>query len=461
VPRALPPHRDQRLARGVRRILHLDVDAFLASVEQALHPELAGKPVVVGGSPRSRNLVMSCSYEARAAGVRPGMALREAQRRCPRALFRDGDAQAANRLRDEATRVLLGFTPRVEVASIDDFYLDLTGGVRLQGAALDAALAIQRAVREHTRLALTIGVGTNRLVARLAGKLAKPGGVCEVLPGHELAFVGALPLEHLPGVGHATGALLERFALRHVRELRLFSREVLFSAFGSAGLVLHERAHGRDETPVEATHVLGEDGALTARPPRSLQRETTFEPEEGRPEVVEAMLSYLVERGAHRLRALGVVARTLEVRVRWVDTNPRPGAWSEEGLAAQRRRTLSAPSDATDELWRAARALYRALPRKRALLKRIGVAFHGLAPAPGWQGQLFSSTDEPTTGVTERTGAARASRADRHRRLDRALDELRAKLGFGRILRGTSTPLAASHALRPDGFRLRTPSLNQ
>ncbi|HEX6882116.1 MAG TPA: hypothetical protein VF530_01985 [Planctomycetota bacterium] len=457
----MPLHRDQPLPRGTRRILHLDVDAFLASVEQALHPELVGKPVVVGGPPTSRNLVMSCSYEARAHGVRPGMSLREARRRCPRALFRDGDSQAANRLRDEATRVLLAFTPRVEVASIDDFYLDLTGTARLHGAAFDAALALQRAVKERTRLPLTVGVGTNRLVARLASKLAKPGGVCEVLPGHELAFLGTLPLEHLPGVGHATSATFERLGLGQVRELRALSREVLFAAFGSAGLVLHERAHGRDETPVEPTHTLTEDGTLVAVPPRSLQRETTFEPEEGRPEVVEAMLSYLVERGAHRLRALGLQARTLEVRVRWVDTNPRPGAWSAEGLAAHRRRTLLAPSDATDELWQAARALHRTLPRKRALLKRIGIAFHGLARAPGWQGQLFSAAAPEPTGPPGPAPVHAQSRADRHRRLDHALDELRARLGFGRILRGASVPLQQSHALRPDGFRLRTPSLNQ
>jgi len=460
----MAPSRDDHLLPGTRRILHLDVDAFLASVEQALHPELDKKPVVVGGPPTSRNLVMSCSYEARAFGVRPGMHLSEAKRRCPRAIFRDGDSQAANRLRDEVTRVLLGFTPRVEVASIDDFYLDLTGTARLHGAAFDAALTIQRGVKARTRLSLSIGVGTNRLVARLAGKLAKPGGVAEILPGGELAFLGALPLEHLPGVGHATGALLERFALRHVRELRAFSREVLFTAFGSAGLVLFERAHGRDEAEVEATHVLDDSGALVARPPKSLQRETTFEPEEGRPEVIEAMLSYLVERGAHRLRALGVQARTLEVRVRWVDTNRRPGSWSEEGLAAHRRRTLGSPSDATDELWRASLALYRTLPRKRALLKRIGLGFHGLVVSPGWQGQLFSSADELALDDASDRAALRAhdsSRADRHRRLDRALDELRAKLGFGRILRGASTPLQKSHPLRADGFRLRTPSLNQ
>jgi DNA polymerase-4 len=278
--------------------------------------------------------------------------------------------------------------------------------------------------------------------------------VAEVLPGNERSFVGAFPIDHLPGVGHAIGSRLERYAIRHVRELRLVSREVLFATFGGAGLVLHERAHGRDETPVEATHVLGEDGALVARPPGSVQRETTFEPEEGRPEVVEAMLSYLVERGAHRLRAQGLVANALEVRARWVDTNPRPGAWSEAGLEAHRRRALAHPSDSTDELWQLARGLYRSFPRRRALLKRIGIAFHELRTAPGWQGRLFS--DEPGP-----SGPHARSRADRHRRMDRVLDELRAKLGFGRILRGSSTPLQQSHPLRADGFRLRTPSLNQ
>jgi DNA polymerase-4 len=450
---ATTPKRDARLPPGTRRILHLDVDAFLASVEQALHPELSGKPVVVGGSPRSRNLVMSCSYEARACGVRPGMRLAEAARRCPRAVFRAGDARAANRLRDEVTRALLTFTPQVEVSSIDDFYLDLTGSTRLLGAAFDVAERIRHSVWERARLALTIGIGSNRLVARVVGKLAKPGGIAEVFPGGEAAFLTRLPVEHLPGVGHAIGARLERFALRTVGEFRLVPREVLFATFGRAGLVLHERAHGRDDTPVEATHAQDERGNLVARPPRSIQRETTFEPEEGRPLLIEAMLSYLVERAAHRLRALALVAGALEVHVRWVDTHPRPSAERlAEGLAAARRQALPAPSDSTDELWQLARALYRGLPRRRALVKRLGIALPVLRPGSGWQGRLFDQAPQ------ERQGE---SRADRQRRLDRVLDELRERAGFGCIVRGTSVPLRATHALEADGFRLRTPSLNQ
>ena len=353
------PHRDLALPPGTRRILHLDVDAFLASVETALHPELAGKPVVIGGSPSSRNLVMSCSYEARRFGIRPGLPLAEARRRCPRAIFRDGDSQAANRKREEVTRVLLAFSPHVEVASIDDFFVDLTGTGRLHGAAFDAALHVQELVRDHCSLPLTIGVGTNRMMARLAGKLGKPGGVAELLPGHELAFLHALPVDHLPGVGHSIGAKLERFSIRTVGELATVPREILFASFGREGLVLHDRARGVDESPVVATHFEDEAGALRARPPKSLQRETTFEPEEGRRELIEAMLSYLVERAAHRLRQQGLSARTLEVRLRWVDTRParRDARTPGEPLTAERRRTLPAPTDATDELWHHAREL--------------------------------------------------------------------------------------------------------
>ena len=461
------PGRDARLAPKTRRILHLDVDAFLASVEQVVHPELAGKALVIGGPPTSRNLVMSSSYEARAFGVRPGLPLAEAARRCPHAIFRDGDAQAANRLREAVTRVLMEFTPLVEVASIDDFFLDLSGCARLLGDAFGAAERIRERVRSEVGLPLTVGIGTNRTVARLAGKLAKPGGVAEILPGHEAAFLGPLPVEHLPGVGHATGRLLERFGLRTVGELRLVPREVLFASFGSAGLVLHQRAHGRDDEPVEPTfRPLGPDGALVARAPRSIQRISTFEPEEGAREKVEAMLGYVLERAAHRLRALGLVAGSLEVQIRYVDTRPPSMRRLEPdaGAARRARRALEPPTDSTDELLRRARELLRSFPRRRALVKRVGVALTRLGRTSGWQGTLFAdpAADRSPAGAAPEAGnGAPGSHADRQRRLDGALDDLRARFGFGRVLRGSSMPLAADHELGPDGFRLRTPSLNQ
>lgn len=451
------PHRDARLPPRTRRVLHLDVDAFLASVEQAHHPELLGRPLIVGGAPTSRNLVMSCSYEARARGVRPGMLASEAARRCPGAVFRPGDSRAANRLRERVTRVLLGVSPRVEVASIDDFFVDLTGTTRLLGAACEVAEGIRAAVRERARLPISIGIATSRTLARLAGKLAKPGGVAEILPGCERAFLARLPVRHLPGVGYRIGRALERFAIRTVGELALVSREVLFASFGPGGLVLFDRARGIDDEPVIATHALDETGRLVARPPRSIRRDSTFEPEEGRREQVEAMLAYLVERAATRLREQHLVAGSLEVRLGHVDTrpphlrrrNPDPGRW----LSARRRPPV--PSACTDALWRHARGLLRALPRRRALVKRVGVALLELRPAVGHQGALFSDP------LRDHPPGAGDSGDDRQWRLDRALDDLRRRHGFGRVLRGASLPLVERFILGPDGFRLRTPSLNQ
>jgi DNA polymerase-4 len=460
-----------------RRILHLDVDAFLASVEEVLHPELRGKPLVIGGLPGERNLVMSCSYAARAFGVRPGMPLGEAARRCPQAIFRRGDSQAANRLRERTALVVRRFTPLVEVTSIDDLFADLGGCARLSGTAFETAVALRAAIAGEIGLPVTIGIATSRTLARLAGKLAKPGGVAEIRPGYEADFLTHLPVEHLPGVGHTIRAALERFAIRTVGELRLVSREVLFASFGRPGLLIHERARGLDDEPVEPTWVEDPDGRLRPRAPKSIRRDSTFEPEEGRRAIVEAMLSYVVERASARLRACGHAAGSLAVRVQYVDTRPRiERAADPEGHgSAERRRALSAPTDATDRLWSHARALFAELPRRRALVKRVGITLCRLAPSAGWQGELYSPPLDPGDHHGPRgsplglagagAGAARdehaTSRDDRHRRLDRALDRLRARHGFGGVLRGASFPLIATHPLSRDGFQLRTPSLNQ
>lgn len=477
--------------RRPRRILHLDVDAFLASVEQAVHPELRGRPVIVGGMPDSRNLVMSCSYDARACGVRPGMRSSEAARRCPQAVFRRGDSQAANRLRERVAKLLYGFTPRVEISSIDDFFVDLTGGERLHGSARQTAEHIRARVWEETHLPLSIGVSTNKTMARLAGKLAKPGGVAEILPGYERAFLHGLPVGQLPGVGHSTSRLLERFAIRTAGELALVSREVLFASFGSLGLVLHERARGIDDAPIEASFRLnggsaGSGGTLWLKAPRSIQRDSTFEPEEGRRAVVEAMLAYVVERAAHKLRAHKLKAGSVEVRLVYVDTRPpslRRITASESGLVSK-RRAPSRATDSTDELIDHARRLLRELPQRRALVKRVGVCLRELRTTRAWQHSLFSDPLHSRsqegeelrleTDASDEAGRFEASRADRQRRLDDALDTLRERHGFGRVLRGSSARLleprvrderggenTPAFPLERDGFRLRTPSLNQ
>lgn len=451
---ALSRGRDSRLPAHTRRVLHLDVDAFLASVEEVMHPELRGKPLVIGGMPDERNLVMTSSYAARAYGIHPGMRLAEAARRCPHAIFRRGDAQAANRLREETARVLLRYSPEVEIASIDDFFVDLTGTTRLLGDAFEVGLKIRDEVRAEVGLPLTVGLATNKTLARLAGKLAKPSGVAELLPGHERAFLTHLPVSELCGVGHTTSALLERFAIRTIGDLALVSREVLFATFGHLGLVLYQRARGRDEDPVDSTCLQGEDGRLIHRPPRSIRRDSTFEPEVADQSSVEAMLSYLVERATHKLRSHGLCCRSLEVRITYVDTRSPSLRRTESatGGTVKKRLSLEQGTDSTDVIWRHALELLHALPKRRALTKRVGLSLLSLQPISGWQGHLFSEAQED---LHEK------SRDDRHRRLDVALDSLRARYGFGRVMRGSSAPLLEDHHLGEDGFELRTPSLNQ
>jgi DNA polymerase-4 len=439
-PPPRPLHRDSRLPPRTPRVLHLDVDAFLASVEQAVHPELRGLPVVVGGMPQERNLVMSCSYPARAFGVRPGMLLAEAARLCPRAIFRRGDSQAANRMREAVAAILLRSTPRVEIASIDDFFADLAGTARLQGAACEVAAAIRAAIQVELALPVTIGIATSKTLARVAGKLAKPGAIAEILPGKEADFLHAMPLEHLPGAGKSIGAQLARMGIRTCGDLGLVSREAIFAAFGADGLVLHARARGIDRDPVEPTYAAGPDGILRPRIPKTIRRDSTFEPEEGRREIVLAMLAYLVERAAHRLRAHGAAARVLAVRIVYVDTRPpadRALRGDSGGSSAERRRTLPTPSDSTDELLGRARALFRELPRRRALVKTVGITLADLAPRAGWQNHLFG---EPESSIP-------ASREDRHRLLDRRSTAC-----------ARSTASAASCAARASRSRGRIPS---
>ena len=460
------PNRDLRLAPDTRRILHLDVDAFLASVECALHPELRGKPLVIGGLPDERNLVMTSSYEARAFGIHPGMPLAEAKRRCPRAIFRRGDSQAANRLREEMSRVAMRYSPVVQIASIDDLLVDLTGSARLLGSAFDTGERLRRDIWEEVRLPVTIGIASNVTLARLAGKLAKPGGVAEIWPGYECTFLRDLPIEQLPGVGYRTGRLLERFAIHTVGDLRRVSKEVLFASFGRLGLVLFDRARGIDPEKVEPTWYTDAQGQLRRRVPKSIRRDSTFEPEEGSRRRIEAMLAYLVDRALYRLRGFGLHVGTLQVHVRYVDTRPpslrrtqrENRAEPSEPATRKQRRSLDVPSDSTDRVWGEARRMFRSLPRRRALVKRIGIELSNFSTASGWQTTLFS---DPTGDRPRSPKSPHGSRADRQRQLDDTLDGLRARFGFGRVLRGSSLPLSETHELGPDGYRLRTPSLNQ
>ncbi|HET6201298.1 MAG TPA: DNA polymerase IV [Planctomycetota bacterium] len=403
-----------------RRIAHVDIDAFLASVEVARARHLRGRPVIVGGLPHERNLVMSCSYEARARGVRPGMGLWEAAARCPDGAFLKGSAEAATAARERVRAILERWTPLVEVASIDDFFADLTGTERLHGSALRAAEGMARAIRAETSLSVTIGIGGERTSAKVAGDLAKPGGIAEVFPGAERAFLAPLPVRDLPGVGPAVGRFLDRANLRTIGELAAAGEALLEATFGAHGRTLWRRARGEDPAPVEA-----------GRRPREIARETTFERETADREEIEGMLFYLAERAAARLRALGCSARIVAAKVRFAG-----------GTEEEREAALPAPTDGTAAIAGAALALARRPLRRSVLVRLVGVSLSGLAPRGPLTFDLF---DE----------------GGRAFRLDRAVDRVRARHGFGALLRGPSIGLLGRCPRGQGGFVLRTPSLAQ
>jgi len=406
-----------------RVVLHLDVDAFLAAAEQAADPSLRGRPVVVGGLPRDRGIVLSSSYEARALGVRNGMRLRDAHRVCPAAVFRRGDVHAAMALAERVWEIARRETPLVQVTSLDDAFLDLAGTAALRGTPMEVALRLRAAARDEVGFSLSVGIGGSKVLARVAGDLSKPGGVREVPAGGGAEFLAPLPVEALPGVGRGTARLLRSFKVETVGDLQRVERDLLEETFGRHhGGVLHAAARGEDDDPV-----------VPDAPARSVSRETSLAEDSADGRFLEGLLHYLLDRAAGECRERGLAARRLEVRLAYADF-----------ATAHRSGTLAGPSDDARAIWPAARALCGAVRERRVLVRRVGVALLDLRPAGGRQAGLFTAAEE-----------------EKGRRLLRAADAVRGKHGFSALLAGPEIALMGRMELREKGFVLRTPSLSR
>jgi DNA polymerase-4 len=406
-----------------RDILHVDIDAFLASVEQVRDPSLRGRPVVVGGERGERGLVLSSSYEARRHGVVPGLTLSQAERLLPEAVFLKGDAQEAAHLSERVWEVCRRYTPLVEVTSIDDCYLDVTGTERLFGRAAEVARRIREEVREEVGVGLSMGVAENRTVARAATVFAKPAGVVEVFRGQGAEFLAPLPVRRLPGVGRKTERRLHRYNVRTIGELARVPRWLMTRTFGeAAGSRLHDRARAVDHEPVRPKRL-----------PRSISRETSFAPATADRRVLEGMLFYLTERACATLRAGGSTARTVEVKIYYAD-----------GQGEARARSFPKPTDGERRIYRTAREIFTGLFTRRVRLKLVGVTLSGLRREQGGQGELFSEEER---------------RKDA--RLAEGIDEIRRRFGFSAITAGPSIDLLDRFPQNENGFVLKTPSLTK
>jgi DNA polymerase-4 len=395
--------------------LHVDLDAFFAAVEQRDHPELRGRPVIVGaGAATDRGVVSAASYEARRFGVRSAMPLHTAAALCPEAVFMPVDGRKYAAVSRQVMTVLRRYTPAVEQVSIDEAFLDVAGSEILHGTPARIAQAIKAAIRDELGLTASVGVATSKLVAKVASDLRKPDGLVIVAPGQEAAFLAPLPISRLWGVGERTAARLAEYGVVTIGDLAALPDDLLQRRFGSQGPVLAARARGIDASPVSP-----------AEPARSVSHEHTFDVDTSDPEVLERTLLALSEGVAVRLRAGHVLARTVAVKVR-----------DATFATISRQRTLAEPTDETEVLFEAALELAR--PQLRGIKVRLlGVAASHLDEAR--QLPLFDEAD------------------DRRRRAIEATDEIRRRFGPGAIRRarliesGVAEPFERDLTSPPDG----------
>ncbi|HEX2031266.1 MAG TPA: DNA polymerase IV [Actinomycetota bacterium] len=371
-------------------ILHVDMDAFYASVEVLRDRSLAGRPVVVGGG-GPRGVVMSASYEARAFGVRSAMPSARARRLCPDAVFVAPDFASYRAYATRLREVLLSFTPLVEPLALDEAFLDVSGATTLFGPPERIAAAVRARVRDDLELTCSVGVARNKLVAKLASARAKPDGLLVVPAGGVDAFLGPLPVEALWGVGERTHEVLSRLGVRTVGELGATSIRVLERVLGEGpARHLHRLARGLDDRPVVAYEA-----------PKQVSHEETFDRDLDEDDAVLRELLRLSFRVAARLRREGYRARTVALKVRLASF-----------ATLHRSRTLAEPTDAGATLHRTVAELYAAIPGAgKRRIRLLGVAAAGLLPAGAQQLALV--------------------RAGRWEDLERALDRIESRFGAG------------------------------
>ena len=377
-----------------RTILHVDLDAFFAAVEQRDDPALRGKPVVVGmGGLNDRGVVAAASYEARAFGVHSALPIRTAKRLCPDCVFVPVRGTVYARVSREVMAILRRFTPLVEPISIDEAFMDVTASQALFGDGEAIARQIKAAIRDELSLTASVGVATTKLVAKIGSDLRKPDGLVVVAPGDEAAFLAPLPVARLWGVGPSTAAVLRDFGVATIGDLQVLDRSALARRLGQHGADLVDRAHGLDPDPVDDP-----DAA------KSIGHEHTFDEDTADRDVIERTFLAMAEGVSARLRDAGARASTVTVKIRDAGFN-----------TITRQRRLAEPTDLTEPIWHAALELARPELRGKRI-RLVGVTASSLGERD--QLSLFDGLDD-----------------ERRRRAVEAADELRHRYGTRAVTR--------------------------
>ena len=377
---------------------HLDMDAFYASVEVRERPELAGLPVVVGGTPEGRGVVAAASYPARRYGIRSAMPMATALKRCPElVILRTRMSLYAAESR-RIHEILERYTPLIEPLSLDEAFLDLRGSVRLFGPVPEIARRIKREISEELGLTASVGIAPVKFVAKIASDLGKPDGFLVVEPGELQAFLHPLPVGRLWGVGKVGEQAMRRLGLETIGDVARHDEDFMTRHFGRHGQHLLRLARGIDPREV-----------VPDRETKSVSNETTFAADIADREELRAILMQLVEQVGWRLRHKELAGRTVQIKARYADFS-----------TVTRAQTLAAPTSNTADIWRAASALLDRLPRPGAALRLIGVGVSGFEDEGAEQGDLFAAAVEEKTKV------------------DRVADAIQEKFGIGVVRRGGS-----------------------
>jgi DNA polymerase-4 len=382
-------------------ILHVDMDAFFVSVELLDRPELRGLPVIVGGKADERGVVTSASYEARKFGVHSAMPLRTAGQLCPHAIFLDNRHELYAQWSDRVAGILAKYSPVVEMASIDEAYIDLSGTERMLGPALAAAHCLLAEITTSTGLPCSGGLASTRLVAKVASEQAKPRGLVWVPRGAEASFLAPLSVRKIPGIGKVTEGALAAAQIRSVQELAAIPRERLEGMFGRWGTALFRKARGDD------TYEFFIDAE-----PKSISHNCTFREDTAEREAVESTLSLLSQKAGKRLRDTGLFCRTVTLILRFANFH-----------TITRSRTLSTPSDLDGAILATVRELLRNAWNGSAKLRLVGVALSSFLAASAATGQLELLD---------------AGNREKLERLAQAADRLRDRFGFAKIQLGGS-----------------------
>ncbi|HEV2992547.1 MAG TPA: DNA polymerase IV [Candidatus Angelobacter sp.] len=354
-----------------RIIFHVDMDAFFVSVEELSNPSLKGKAVVVGGQKNERGVVSAASYEARKFGVHSAMPLRTAAKLCPHAIFLDGHPELYRESSHKARKVLEDFSPAVEMASIDEAYIDMTGTERLHGPPLKSAHKLHEQMKAQTGLNCSIGIGSSRLMAKICSDQAKPNGVLYVLPGQEKNFLAPLDVGKIPGVGKVTKGRLNQLGINRIGDLLRVDEAFLGDQFGKWGVALAGKARGEDAGGWFEDEV-GADWQA-----KSISHEHTFTHDTRDLEQLESTLARLSELVGRRLREQGFFARTIQLKLRYSDFS-----------TITRAQSLACATQVDNEIFETIRKLFHDNWEPGRAIRLLGVHSSNFEDQPEQMGLL-------------------------------------------------------------------------